>query len=61
LTRICSEYNYCSKEKYIAFYFVLSSLNRNFAGEMTSIHKTNILLALVAIALAVLCVLSIMT
>ena len=48
------------KRKYIAFYFVLSSLNRNFAGEMTSIHKTNILLALVALALAVLCVLSIL-
>jgi hypothetical protein len=28
---------------------------------MTSIHKTNILLALVALALAVLCVLSILT
>ena len=32
----------------------------NFASEMTNIQKTNLLLALVAAALAVACVLSIM-
>ena len=35
-------------------------LFRTFAPEMTSIQKTNLVLALVAAALAALCVLSIM-
>ena len=36
-------------------------LFRIFAVEMTSIHKTNLILALMALALAILCVLSITT
>ena len=38
---------------------VFCSLNRTFARVMTSNSKTNIILALVALALAVLCVMSI--
>lgn len=38
---------------------VLFALIRNFAPVMTSIRKTNIVLALTALTLAVLCVLSI--
>jgi hypothetical protein len=43
-----------------SFPFAFRSLIRNFAGEMTNIRKTNIILALVSAVLAVLCVLSIM-
>ena len=38
---------------------VFCSLNRTFARTMTSNSKTNMILALVALALAVLCVMSI--
>ena len=34
---------------------------RTFVGEMTKIQRTNLMLALVALVLTVLCVLSIMT
>ena len=50
-----------SRSKMLKYNLAFCSLIRNFVPEMTSIHKTNILLALVALALAVLCVLSILT